>query len=124
MDYKTRINNNVFNDETRPLFTQEYASDIILYNTYSTVQNNSPIWIPAAGKRICLTAIQTSSLLALTLTLNRAGNEPFLSIVLTATLATYGESFSSPLRFEPDEIISLTTSNVGTMNITLMGYEV
>lgn len=55
--------------------------------------------------------------------LNRENNATFMSILLTSSLATYGESFSSPIEFEPDEVISVTTSAAGTMNITLFGYE-
>jgi hypothetical protein len=124
MDNADRLSNNVFNDETRPLFTLEHASDIILFNTFSAIQSNNPIWTPAAGNRICLTAVQISALAPLTVTLNRAGNEPFVSIVLTTALATYSESFPSPVIFLPGEAISLTTSATGTMTITLIGYEV
>ncbi|QDR81171.1 hypothetical protein [Sporomusa termitida] len=124
MKNKTRTNYNVFNYATRPLFTQEHASDIILFNAFSAIQTNNPLWIPATGKKICLTAVQTSAPAGLTVTLSRTGNQPFLSIVLTAALATYSESFPSPVRFAPDEIISLTTDTAGTMYITLVGYEV
>lgn len=124
MDNDTRVNNNVFNEEINPLFTREQASDTILFNTFSTVQTNTPLWTPAAGKRICLTALQTSAPAALTVTLNRAGSTPFLLIVLTSALAAYSESFSSPVRFLPDEAISLTTSTSGILSITLVGYEI
>lgn len=124
MNNKKRTNYNVFNYPTRPLFTREQASDIILFNTFATVQTNNPLWTPAAGKRICLTAVQAAAPAGLTVTLNRAGNAPFLSIVLTAAFATYSESFSSPVRFAPDEVIALTTNTTGTMYITLLGYEV
>jgi hypothetical protein len=123
MKNKTRLNNNVFNYEATPLFTREYASDIILFNTFSTLQNNTPIWIPATGKRIFLTAIQASSLAALIVTLGRASNAPFLSVNLTTSFATYSESFSSPIKFAANEIISLSTNTAGTINITLLGYE-
>lgn len=123
MDNKTRTNYKIFNEETMPLFTHEHASDIILFNTFSTIQNNNPIWTPTTGKSIYLTALQASSLVALTVTLNRAGNTPFLSIVLTTALATYSESFPSPVRFVPGEVLSLSTSVAGTVNITLIGYE-
>lgn len=123
MNNDTRINNNVFNYEANPLFTREQASDIILFNSFSAVQNNTPIWTPGTGKRIFLTAIQISSLGALTVTLNRNNNLPFLSINLTTAFATYSESFSSPLKFAPGEAISLRTSTAVTVNITLLGYE-
>jgi hypothetical protein len=123
MKNKNRLNNNVFNYEATPLFTREYASDIILYNTFSTLQNNTPIWIPATGKRIFLTAIQASSLAALIVKLSRASNATFLSVNLTTSFATYSESFSSPIKFAPNEIISLSTNTAGTINITLLGYE-
>ncbi len=107
-----------------PLLTLEYPSDIIMFHTFSTIQSNTPIWTPGSGKSIFLTALEASAPAALIVTLNRASNAPFMSIVLTATLATYGESFPSAIRFEPDEAISLTTSAAGTINITLFGYEI
>ncbi len=124
MSKKYRLNNNVFNYEANPLFTREYASNIVLFNTYSTAQTNTTLWTPATGKRIYLTAVEAASLAAITVSLKRAGSQTFLSIVLTATFTTFGESFSSPVKFAANEAISLTTSASGTMYITLIGYEV
>lgn len=124
MDNKPRGNYKVFNDELSPLFTREQVSNIVRFNTFSAIQTNTNLWTPAAGKRICLTAVATSALAALVVTLNRTGNAPFLSVVLTTTLATFSESFSSPVIFAVNESITLTTSVLGTMTITLIGYEV
>ena len=88
------------------------------------MQSNTPIWTPATGKGIFLTAIQASSVSALTLTLSRGGNSPFLSIVLTSSFANFSQSFSSPVKFAQNEVISLSTSVAGTIYITLLGYEV
>lgn len=123
MDDTLRTNYKVFNDELVPLFTREQVSNIIRFNTFSAVQTNTILWTPAAGRRICLTAVEMSSLVAMIVTLNRAGNAPFFSVVLTTTLATYSESFSSPVIFATNESITLTTSAAGTTNITLIGYE-
>lgn len=124
MDKKIRTNYKVFNDEVRPLFTREQTSNIVLYNTFATAQTNTALWTPAAGKRICLTAIEASSLAALVVTLTRTGNAPFLSVVLTTTVSAFSESFPSPVIFSANERISLTTNTSGTMYITLIGYEV
>lgn len=124
MDKKLRTNYKVFNDEIRPLYTREQTSNTILYNTFSTAQTNTVLWTPATGKRIYLTAVETSSLAALVVTLTRTGNAPFLSIVLTTTLSAFSESFPSPVIFAANERISLTTNASGTMYITLIGYEV
>ncbi len=124
MDKKPRTNYKVFNDELRPLYTREQASNVIRFNTYSTIQTNTAIWTPATGKRICLTALAASAPAAMVITLSRAANASFLVIVLTATLATFSESFSSPLIFAVNERISLTTTVQQTVNITSMGYEV
>lgn len=123
MDKKIRANYKVFNDEVRPLFTREQTSNIILYNTFSTAQTNTVLWTPAAGKRICLTAIEASSLAALVVTLTRTGNAPFLAVALTTAMSAFSESFPSPVIFLPNERISLTTNASGTMYITLIGYE-
>lgn len=122
MDNNTRLMSIVFNlDE--PLLIREYPSDIVLFNTFSTIQTNTTIWTPSSDKSIFLTALQISSSVPLTITLNREGNAPFMSIILTSSLASYGESFPSPIKFMPDEVISITTSAIGTTNITLLGYE-
>jgi len=113
----------VFSSEENPLFTREYASDIVLFQTFSTAQTNTAIWTPDSGKSIFLTAFQVSASVPLTIQLKRGGNNSFLSIILTSTLATYGESYPSPIKFNPDEGISVTTSAAGTVNISLMGYE-
>lgn len=121
MDNNTSLMSIVFN--TSPLFTREYPSDIVLFQTFSTIQTNTPIWTPASGKSIFLTALQVSGSVPMAIGLNRENNATFMSILLTSSLATYGESFSSPIEFEPDEVISVTTNTAGTMNITLFGYE-
>lgn len=124
MDIHSRANYKVFNDEQSPLFTREQTSNIIRFSTYSTAQTNAPLWTPAAGKRICLTAVEISAQAVMVVTLTRTGSSPFLTIVLTTTQATFSESFASPIIFAADEIISLTTNASGTMTITLIGYEV
>ncbi len=122
MDNNTKLMSIVFNLE-EPLFTREYPSDIILFNTFSSIQTNTTIWTPESSMSIFLTAFQVSASVPMVITLNRESNAPFMSIILTDTLASYGESFPSPIKFEPDEIISITTNVIGTINITLLGYE-
>lgn len=122
MDNNTKLMSIVFNLE-EPLFTREYPSDIILFNTFSSIQTNTTIWTPESSMSIFLTAFQVSTSVPMVITLNRESNAPFMSIILTDTLASYGESFPSPIKFEPDEIISITTNVIGTINITLLGYE-
>ncbi len=122
MGSNTKLMGIVFNFED-PIFTREYPSDIILFRTFTTLQTNTPIWTPATNKRIFLTALQVSSLVPLVVQLNRGNNATFMSIALTNTLATYGISFPSPIQFNPDETIFITTSVAGTINVTLLGYE-
>lgn len=121
-DY-TELMSIVFNLEDNPLWTREYPSDTILFQSFSTIQTNTPIWTPDSGKSIFLTSLQVSAPAPLAINLNRGGNLPFMSIILTNTLATYGESFPSPIRFNQDEVISITTTTAGPINITLLGYE-
>lgn len=123
MDNNTKLMSIVFNSPTDPLFTREYASNIVLFQTFSTIQSNVPIWTPSSGKRIFLTSLQVSASVPLVIKLNRGSNATFMSIILTSTLATYGESFPSPIQFNIDEAISMTTNATGTVNITLIGYE-
>lgn len=123
MDNNTRLMSIVFNFEENPLFTREYSSDIVLFQTFSTIQTNTPVWTPELSKSIFLTAFQVSASSPLSVQLNRENNVPFMSIILTSSLATYGESFPSPIRFNPDEGLTVTTDAAGTVNITLIGYE-
>lgn len=122
MSSNAKLMSIVFNLED-PIFTREYPSDIILFRTFTTLQTNTPIWTPGTTKSIFLTALQVSSSAPLVVQLNRGSNAAFMSITLTTTLATYGMNFPSPITFNPDEIISVTTSTAGTVNITLLGYE-
>ncbi len=122
MDGNAKLMSIVFNLED-PLFTREYPSDIVLFQTFTVLQTNTPIWTPGANKSIFLTALQVSAPSPLVVQLNRGNNAAFMSIALTNSLATYGISFSSPIEFNPDEIISITTNAAGTVNITLLGYE-
>ena len=122
MDNNTKLMSIVLNlDE--PLSTIEYPSDIIIYNTFSTAQTNTTIWTPSSGKSIFLTGFLVSASVPLVINLNRENNTTFMSIILTTSLATCGESFPSPIKFVPDEVISITTNVAGTTNITLIGYE-
>lgn len=122
MSSNAKLMSIVFNLED-PLFTREYPSDIVLFRTFTTLQTNTPVWTPGTDKSIFLTALQASAPAPLVVQLNRGNNATFMSIALTNTLATYGISFTSPIEFNPDEIISITTSIAGTINITLLGYE-
>lgn len=122
MNNNTKLMSIVLNlDE--PLLVREYPSDIVMFNSFSTLQTNRPIWTPSSGKSIFLTAFQVSSSVPLVISLNRENNSPFLSIILTNSLASYGESFPSPIKFMTDEIITITTNATGITNITLLGYE-
>lgn len=116
-------NSNVFAANTLP--TIEMASNIIRYNSFSTSQTNTVLWTPAAGKSIYLTGISMTTLVSLNATLQRAGNAPFLAVQFSSllSLAPYNISFSSPIKFNVNESISITTSAVGTFNVTLFGYE-
>lgn len=122
MGTNTRLMSLVF-DIDDPLYTREYASDIIKYRTFSTIQTNVSIWTPATGKSIYLTAMEVSTSAPTTITLARNTNTAFMSIVLTSSLATYSESFPSPIKFNIDEIIHLSTNAATNVNITLFGYE-
>ncbi|WP_312813752.1 hypothetical protein [Sedimentibacter sp.] len=122
MGVNTKLMSIVFNLED-PLLTREYPSDIVLFRTFTTLQTNTPIWTPGAGKSIYLTALQSSAPAPMVVQLSRGSNDTFMSIALTTALATYGLSFPSPVEFNPDEVISVTTGSAGTVNITLLGYE-
>ncbi len=122
MGVNTKLMSIVFNLED-PLLTREYPSDIVLFRTFTTLQTNTPIWTPGAGKSIYLTALQSSAPAPMVVQLSRGNNDTFMSIALTTALATYGLSFPSPVEFNPDEVISITTGSAGTVNITLLGYE-
>ncbi len=122
MGDNTKLMSIVFNLED-PLLTREYPSDIVLFQTFTTLQTNTPIWTPDTDKSIFLTALQVSAPAPVVVQLNRGSNAAFMSMALTSTLATYGMSFSSPIEFNPDETISITTDIEGTVNITLLGYE-
>ena len=53
MDNNTKLMSIVFNLE-EPLFTREYPSDIILFNTFSSIQTNTTIWTPESSMSIFL----------------------------------------------------------------------
>lgn len=119
----TKLMSIVFNFEENPLVTRGYASDIVLFQNFSTVQTNTVLWTPDTGKSIFLTALQISAAIPVAVQLNRGSNSPFLSVILTSALATYGESFPSPIKLNPNEGITVTTNAAGSVNISLIGYE-
>ncbi len=122
MGDQTKLMSIVFNLE-EPLVTREYPSDIVLFQTFTVIQTNTPVWTPDSGKSIFMTALQVSATVPVVIQLNRGNISPFMSIILTSSLATYSESFPSPIQFNSDEAVSVTTSAAGTVNITLIGYE-
>ncbi|SHN75179.1 hypothetical protein [Desulfitobacterium chlororespirans] len=122
MGDNTKLMSIVFSLED-PLITREYPSNIVLFRTFTSAQTNTALWTPASGKSVFMTALQVSASVPVTIQLNRGSNAAFMSIMLTSALATYGASFPSPVQLNQDEAISVTTSAAGTVNITLMGYE-
>lgn len=115
-------NSIIFSDNNLPV--AQTSATIIKYNLFSAIQTNTVLWTPATGKKIYLTSIVTSSLITLNVNFERASNVVFLvgSITALAPLP-YVVSFFSPIRFNTNESISVTTSAIGAVNITLMGYE-
>lgn len=122
MGDNTKLMSIVFSLED-PLITREYSSNIVLFRTFTSAQTNTVIWTPASGKSVLMTALQASASVPVTIQLNRGSNAAFMSIMLTSTLATYGASFPSPVQFNQNEVISVTTNAAGTVAITLIGYE-
>lgn len=98
---------------------------IIIYKEFSS-PNDEVVWTPQTGKRIYLTGIEISTTLpvvATTVQLQRAGNAAFLVVRFnTASATPYAQSFFSPLQFNINEAITVTSS-LGTVDVTLFGYE-
>lgn len=122
-----RTNFKVFNDASNPLNIFSIPSTIIKYNQFSAAQTNTTLWTPASNKSIYLTAIQISSAgIGVTINLQRAGNSIFAVIILTTTINSYNANYFSPIKFNTNESISLTstyTLTAGNLDITLFGFE-
>lgn len=115
-------NNLIFVSSNLPV--AEIPSIIIKYNSFSTSQTNTVLWTPASGKSIYLTSIAICSLITINVSLQRASNVVFLVAGFSAlSPLPYTTSFFSPIKFNSNESISITTSAVGTVHITLFGYE-
>lgn len=91
MDNNTKLMSIVFNlDE--PLFVREYPSDIVLFNTFSTIQTNTPIWVPKPNKSVFLTAVQATAPLPISIILSD-GEDNFLSLRITEPFCTVSQRF-------------------------------
>jgi len=123
MDDYSRSNFKVFNDLSNPLYISTNPSKTIIYNSLGGAQTNTTLWTPATGLSIYLTAIQisTAALLTVTISLERADNDVFAVIRLTTTINSYNANYFSPIKFNPNETIYVTSSS--GLDITLFGYE-
>lgn len=123
MELLTRGNFKIFNDVTNPLNILAIPSTTIKYNQFTTSQTNISLWTPATGKSIYLTAIQISAAVTATIKLQRASNVVFAVINLTTSITSYNANYFSPIQFNVNESISLTSTNLGEIDITLFGFE-
>jgi hypothetical protein len=115
-------NNLIFVSSNLPV--AEIPSTIVKYNSFSTAQTNTVLWTPATGKSIYLTAISISSLITINASLQRASNVVFLVASVTSLAPVpFNTSFLSPIKFDSNESIYVTTNAIGAVNITLFGYE-
>jgi hypothetical protein len=117
-------NNDVFAYDNLPVM--ENPSSQIIYKGFTSAPTNQVLWTPQTGNSIFLTGIEISSTLPLAVTavnLQRAGNSIFLVARFSTTSpAPFVQSFFSPLQFNKNESISVT-STLTIIDITLFGYE-
>jgi hypothetical protein len=115
-------NDLVFAYENLPVIPN---SSTIIYSELTT-PTNQILWTPQSGKRIFLTGIEISTTLPLvvnTVSLQRAGNTVFLVARFSTTSpAPFVQSFFSPLQFNTNESISVT-STIATVDVTLFGFQ-
>lgn len=120
----TRSNFKVFNDASKPLNILAIPSTVIKFNSFVTSQTNTNLWTPATGKSIYLTAIQISAAVTAKISLQRANNAVFAVINLTTSITSYNANYFSPIMFNSNESITLTSTNLGEIDITLFGFEI
>ena len=109
MGVNTKLMSIVFNLED-PLLTREYPSDIVLFRTFTTLQTNTPIWTPDAGKSIYLTSVQVSAPLAASI-LFSDDDMDFLSLRITQPFGTVSRVFPSEYRLTAGNPLKLSTSD-------------
>jgi len=109
MGVNTKLMSIVFNLED-PLLTREYPSDIVLFRTFTTLQTNTPIWTPDAGKSIYLTSVQVSGPLAASILLSDDDTD-FLSLRITQPFSTVNQVFPSEYRLTAGNPLKLSTSD-------------
>ncbi len=123
MKFLPRSNCKVFNDESNPLNILAIPSTVIRYNQFITSQTNTNLWTPTSGKSIYITAIQIYAAVTATIKLQRASNAVFAIVSLTTSITSYNANYFSPIKFNTGESISLTSTNLGEIDITLFGFE-
>jgi len=109
MGVNTKLMSIVFNLED-PLLTREYPSDIVLFRTFTTLQTNTPIWTPDAGKSIYLTSVQVSAPLAASILFSDDIMD-FLSLRITQPFGTVSRVFPSEYRLTAGNPLKLSTSD-------------
>ncbi|WP_407311449.1 hypothetical protein [Desulfosporosinus sp. SB140] len=120
------LNEKVFNDSSNPLNVISVLSTVIKFNSFTTSQTSKVLWTPSIGQSINLTAINISAAVGTKISFQRAGNAVFLVVLLNTSISLYNANYCSPVRFDKNESISITSSftlTSGEYDITLIGYE-
>lgn len=114
MRNETRINNNIFNSEQQPLFTEENTAYTVKTSSFGILTAGMPVWTPSPQKSINLTAVQFSAPLDVTITLSLSGGSTLLSERLTQGFASASLRFPSPCRLTAGAAIFAATSDETT----------
>lgn len=88
----------------------EKSSSTIKCDRFGVLPTRQGLWTPAAGKSICLTAVQGTAPLAVSILLSD-GSDDFLSLRITAPFSTASQNFPSPYQLNTDATLMVRTSD-------------
>ncbi|ACL20244.1 hypothetical protein Dhaf_2211 [Desulfitobacterium hafniense DCB-2] len=88
----------------------EKSSSTIKYDRFGVLPTRQGLWTPAAGKSICLTAVQGTAPLAVSILLSD-GSDDFLSLRITTPFSTVNQNFPSPYQLKANNTLMVRTSD-------------
>lgn len=88
----------------------EKSSNMIKYDSFGVLTTKKNLWSPETQKSVCLTAVQVSAPLAVSILLSD-GNDDFLSLRITEPFSTVSQNFHSPYQLRPNNALMVRTAD-------------
>lgn len=104
-------NNKIISLNTQGVpIARKRSSNIIKYDTFTTLSSGKALWTPESGKSVFLTAVQVSAPQAVSIILSEDNND-FLTLTISEQQRSLAKRFPSPYKLLPDHSLMVRTAN-------------